>query len=110
MAQGVIDEDLANGAASGEAQHRVPEGRIASDKGRGVGELMGGRWGEADDWGEGCGSEGRGKKHVGDCENGGEEILSDHHLGTGIGSISGKDVVLCAVCEAVKEEVYAEEE
>ena len=36
--------------------------------------------------------------------------MGDHHLGAGVGPVRGEDVVLGAVCEAVEEEVDAEEE
>lgn len=49
-----------------------------------------------------------GEKEVGYCEYGGEEVLGDHHLGAGVGAVSGENVVLGGVCEAIEKEVDGE--
>lgn len=55
LAEGVVDEDLAYGAAGGESEHGVADGGVAPDEGRRGGEFVGGAGGEADEWGEGGG-------------------------------------------------------
>lgn len=51
----------------------------------------------------------RKEEEVDGCEEGGEEVLGDHHLRAGIRAEGGEDVVLSAVREAVEEEVDAQE-
>jgi hypothetical protein len=57
---------------------------------------------------ERCGGYIRGKDHVGACQEGGEEVLSDHHLRSCVGPEGTEDVVLGAVRQAVKKEVNAQ--
>ena len=54
MAERVVDEDLADGAAGGEAEDGVADRWVAADEGEGGGELVGGGGGQADsgcEWG-----------------------------------------------------------
>lgn len=105
LAQSVVDEDLADGATGGEAEDRGADRRVAPDEGRCGEEFVGVAGGEADRGGERVHCQGGGKEHVGCCEEGGEEVLGDHHLRAGIGAIGGENVVLGAVGKAVEEEV-----
>lgn len=47
------------------------------------------------------------EEEVEGCQEGGEEVLRDHHLRAGVGAEGGEDVVLGAVREAIEEEVDA---
>lgn len=64
MAQSVIDEDLADGAAGGEAKDCLAYGRIALDESDGGGKLMSRDWGEADQRSESGGGYVGGERHV----------------------------------------------
>ena len=109
MAERVVDEDLADGAAGGEGEEVGDDGGVAVGEGEGGGEFRGRRGGG------GGGGEGEvgGEEEVGGCKEGGEEVLRDHHLGAGVGRavlLRAKDVVLGCIGEAVEEEVDGEEE
>ena len=80
MAQCVVDEDLADGAAGREAQDGLAYGGVALDEADCGEEFVSGSRGETDDGGEGCCRNVRGKHHVGGCQISGEEGLSDQHL------------------------------
>lgn len=80
MAQRVINEDLADGAAGGEAQDGLAYGGVALDEADCSEEFVSGGRREADEGSEGCCRYVRGKNHVGGCQESGEEVLSDHHL------------------------------
>lgn len=91
---------MADGAAGGEGEEGGEDGGVDADEGEGGCEFGGSGGG-----GEGCwGEEGR-EEEVGCCEEGGEDVLRDHHLRAGVGAVGAEDVVLGAVCEAVEEEV-----
>lgn len=54
VAECVVDEDLADGAAGGEAEDGIAHGRVAADEGRGGEEFVRGTRGEAQggpEWG-----------------------------------------------------------
>lgn len=110
MAQRVVDEDLPDSAAGREAHDRDPHGRVASDEGDGGIEFVGRVGGQADFGCDGVGGEEGGKKHVRRREEGGKNVLGDHHLRAGIGAVSGKNVVLGAICEAIEEKINAQQE
>ena len=94
---------MAYSAASGEGEDCGEDSGVALDEGDGGGEFGGG--GECGGGVEGRGGEEGGEKKVGGCEEGGEDVLRDHHLWAGVGAVSAEDVVLGAVCEAVEEEI-----
>ena len=91
---------MAYSATGGEGEDGGEDSWVALDEREGGGEFGGGGGVE----GRGCGKEG-GEEEVGGCEEGGEDVLRDHHLGAGVGAVGGEDVVLGAVCEAIEEEV-----
>lgn len=97
MAEGVVDEDLADGTAGGEAEDGLAHGGVALDESDCVDEFMRGGRGEADQRSERRGGYVRGEKHVGYCQQGGEEVLGDHHLRSGVGAVGAEDVILGAV-------------
>lgn len=113
--EGVEDEELAHGAAGGEAQDVLHRARVPREEGNGGGKLRScGRWDREREQGhDGAVGEKWGDKEVGRCENGGEDVLRDHHLRSceaGVEVWGAEDVVLCCVCEAVQEEVDEKEE
>ena len=103
---------MADGAADGEGEDVVEDGRVGVEEGEGGEEFRGfgcrggdgccGGLGEEEEGGEVWGEE-----EIGGCEEGGEGVLGDHHLRARVGFVGAEDVVLGAVCQAVEEEVDA---
>lgn len=67
----------------------------------GGGELGCCGWGEGEQGEEGGGEVGR-EEEVAGREEGGEDVLRDHHLRARVGAVGAEDVVLGAVCETVE--------
>ena len=74
MAEGVEDEDLADGSAKAETKDIGADGRVQPYKGHGRRELV---WRKREE----VRKVRRGQKVAG-CQKGRKEILGNHHLGT----------------------------
>lgn len=102
MRESVVNEYLADSAAGGEGQDGGENGGVAGYESEGGGEFVGGRGGR-----ERGGREKGGEEEVECREEGGEDVLGDHHLGAAVRAVGTENVVLGRVGEAIEEEVDA---
>ena len=102
MAERVEDEDLADGSAKTKTKDVGADSGVQPDKRQSRGELV---WRRRDDKRK----VGRDEK-VAACQDSTKEVLGNHHLRTSVWTISGENMVLCAIGEAIEQEVDGQEQ
>ena len=109
--EGLTDEDLADGAAGGEAEEVAPDGGVAGHEGEGLAELAGAAGGvHAEPVAEAGADEPGAAEEVGGGDGGGHEVVGAHHLRARVRPERAEHVVLRAVGQPVEEQVDAEQQ
>ena len=110
MRQRMEDEDLTDSTACREREHIPSNGGICGHEAERFFELAAVLGAEAEEGAEGRAGDEGGEEEERDGENGGDDVLRAHHLGSREAFECAEDVVLDCVGEAVEEKVDTEEE